>query len=252
MNIFIQLILTMLLLLTLWTCANAESIRNEQEIKSKTRTFLSAHYRFEVTQGNSLQTIHIRIFNKTDASELFNKDVMIGMDADIIEKWLSETGRAPTATKNNYSAIIVLDDYNFDGFTDFSVLESSGTVQINRGVYMYNPQKVIFSRNEKLSGIPCLRVDPLKKRIYGDCFHSSASNNWVEVYSITGNDLLMTGRFGTDYIIDGERYYLFTFKAKMIGKREKIVITSCVEELTMNDKLVRRKVSKTFCQRGVR
>jgi hypothetical protein len=82
-------------------------------------------------------------------------------------------------------AVIRFEDVTFSGKKDLVILNTMGANQKFYDVYLYSRKKDEFIYNKKLSEIPCIAVDAVKKQIVGQCFHISACENWSESYSIT-------------------------------------------------------------------
>ena len=106
-----------------------------------------------------------------------------------------------------------VDDYNLDGHKDFSLFSSAGNVSTYLTVFLFDPAKKSFVESSAFSDIPCLTVDPAKKRVSGMCFHNNACNNWVEEYAVTGLEALeLVSSSGTECPDGGEGDYYYTFE----------------------------------------
>lgn len=107
-----------------------------------------------------------------------------------------------------------MEDFNFDGYPDLAVFSAAGNVQVFYGVYLFDPaqQKFIFSK--KLSSLPCVEIDPAKKRVLSSCNHSSACENWSEVYRWFGGGLVLVSREGTKCSDKPGCYYEYSQRLK--------------------------------------
>lgn len=85
---------------------------------------------------------------------------------------------------------IVIKDFNFDGVDDIGIPGDQGNVERFTEVYLFSKKSGKFERSQNLSSIPCLSVSLPLKTISGECFHSSACENWKEVYLMKAPDVL--------------------------------------------------------------
>lgn len=68
-------------------------------------------------------------------------------------------------------------------------MSERGAIQTFYKIFLYEEIKGVYAYSSKLSDIPCLRVDKVKKQLIGACFHADACENWSERYKV--------GRMGT-------------------------------------------------------
>ncbi|MOA36866.1 hypothetical protein D3C78_1584130 [compost metagenome] len=88
-------------------------------------------------------------------------------------------------------------DVNFDGEPDVLVEHPpSGQVKMS-SVFIFHKKDNAFRKNEEISNLPCLEIDPKKKQIAGTCFSSSVCDHWSEQYRYIDNSLELTSMKGT-------------------------------------------------------
>ncbi|SHN71102.1 XAC2610-related protein [Desulfovibrio litoralis] len=122
----------------------------------------------------------------------------------------------------NWPGEVEFKDYNFDGYPDLSLPSTAGNVMRFSTVFLYNPEKRILERSSSFEELPCIDVDPKRKRIGGYCFHSSACENWIEEYKVIGFDTLeKTFAEGTECgPLDADPFYYLTYQAKYKNGKE--------------------------------
>ncbi|NRF68154.1 hypothetical protein HLB44_14265 [Aquincola sp. S2] len=212
------------------------------------RRSVAGPFSFEASPGSASGNLRVRVVRAPGAQGVFDDDVSTGVEEEELRSWLRRPGAIRQAVAVADSDAVVVDDYNFDGWPDFSVLASVGNVQINRHVYLYDPAASTFKLHEALGEVACLRVDRSRKRLVGACFHSSAANNWTTEYAFVAGRLRPLVRKGTDYRSQGERTLLFTFRSTYSGSDESVTVLSCVEETTSSSgAVVRRKLVTSAC-----
>lgn len=88
-------------------------------------------------------------------------------------------------------------DANFDGDSDILVSHSpSGQIKMT-SVYLFDSGTNNYEKNDRISELPCLEIDPNTKTISGTCFSSSMCDRWSERYKYKGLDLELISIQGT-------------------------------------------------------
>lgn len=113
-------------------------------------------------------------------------------------------------------------DINVDGYEDLSFASNSGNVQRFEQVYLFDPVKKELVENAELGEIACIDVDPVTKTISGNCFHSSAAENWSETYQWHNGKLLLIGKEGTLPCPPDQDCY-FTYRQKRVKGKMKFI-----------------------------
>lgn len=185
----------LLLLLTMMYYANSTA----QQLYAG---FRQEHRLFTVTIDDST---HLVVTRKGDGKQLLNED-LTDMDA------------ALRLTDTAYGAPYSVWDINFDGYEDISFPSVSGNVQQFQAVYLYNPSTESLELNDTLSNIACLSINESTKQITGSCFHSSAAENWVEIYAWKQGKLILMERAGTMPCPDGQDCYYDYRQKRVKGK----------------------------------
>jgi hypothetical protein len=117
-------------------------------------------------------------------------------------------------SENNDRKITVA-DVNFDGIDDILITGDEGNVQKFSNVYLFSKIRGKFELNKSFSEIPCITVDKSKKTLSGECFHTSACENWVEIYNVGKyNRLRLIEKKGFYCEPETERSYQYTEKYK--------------------------------------
>ncbi|WP_162903177.1 XAC2610-related protein [Taibaiella koreensis] len=133
----------------------------------------------------------------------------------ILDESLSEYDAGVHLDDTSYGLPYRIWDINFDGYDDLSFSSSSGNVQRFEAVYLYDPSRKTLAYQQELSEIACLDVDRKRRLITGNCFHSSAAENWTETYRWQKGKLILVEKEGTmPCPADQDCYY--TYKQKRI------------------------------------
>lgn len=164
--------------------------------------FRQEHRLFTVTIDDSARLVVTR---KGDGAQLLNED-LTDMDAG---RRLADTA---------YGAPYRVWDINFDGYEDISFPSVSGNVQQFEAVYLYNPADKSLEPNDELSNIACLGINESTKQVIGSCFHSSAAENWTEIYAWKQGKLILMEKAGTMPCPDGQGCYYDYRQKRVKGK----------------------------------
>jgi hypothetical protein len=87
-------------------------------------------------------------------------------------------------------------DFNFDGLVDLQVFRERGTEEYF-DIYLFDSKEKRFTKNTKLSELPCPVINKGKKLVIGSCFKASACDRWEEVYKWAADDLVLVEKKGT-------------------------------------------------------
>jgi len=129
-----------------------------------------------------------------------DKELLVTRNADgtvLLKESLMDTDAYQYIDDTTYGQPYRIADFNFDGYDDIAYPLSSGNVQRFEQVYLYDPAKKALVAHAALSEIACLDTDPARKMLSGNCFHSSAAENWTEAYQWQGKKLVLMEREGT-------------------------------------------------------
>ena len=85
---------------------------------------------------------------------------------------------------------IVVRDFNLDGKDDLGIPGDEGNVARYLDIYTYSSITRKFERNVALSELPCISVNERSRTVSGECFHTSACENWAETYKFRADDSL--------------------------------------------------------------
>lgn len=135
---------------------------------------------------------------------------------------LSEYDAGRYLEDTTYGYPYVIWDIDFDGYDDISFPSYSGNVQRFHNVYLYTPASNTFVENEELENIACLDIDEEHKLISGNCFHSSAAENWTEKYRWNKHKLMLVEKEGTMPCPESQNCY-YTYRQKRIKGRMQYV-----------------------------
>lgn len=135
---------------------------------------------------------------------------------------LSEYDAGRDLEDTTYGYPYTIWDLNFDGYDDISFPSFSGNVQRFQSVYLYDPAGDTLIENEALGEVACLGIDEERKLVRGDCFHSSAAENWTELYRWNNGKLMLVEKSGTMPCPEpGDCYYIYQQK-RIKGKMQYI------------------------------
>lgn len=99
--------------------------------------------------------------------------------------------------ENIEDSMITCRDVNFDGATDILVEHPpAGQIQMT-SIFLFQKENKSYEKNEELSNLPCLEINPKEKTVSGVCFSSSACDRWSETYIFDGNSLKIISTKGT-------------------------------------------------------
>jgi hypothetical protein len=180
---------------------------NEYTHYQSERVIASGPFLFEFTPDPSAEDFVVEVRNKPD-----NRIIQIIHDGNSADHNLADQAES-----------VRVEDFNFDGYPDFSVFDTAGNVQIFHKVYLFDSRRMKFVLNEKLSELPCLEVDPKNRTVTGACFHGSACNNWTETYSYRRGTLIMQESEGTECpepaAGDAQHAYYYSFHTRRLHDR---------------------------------
>ncbi|RYZ43185.1 MAG: hypothetical protein EOP49_27985 [Sphingobacteriales bacterium] len=148
-----------------------------------------------------------------------NLEVTCNADGVILLKEsLMDTDAGKYLEDTTYGQPYRIADFNFDGYDDIANPSNSGNVQRFEQVYLYDPVKKALVANTALSDIACLDIDPGTKTVSGNCFHTSAAENWTETYQWQGKKLILVEREGTLPGPGAAEYYYQYRQKRVKGK----------------------------------
>lgn len=140
----------------------------------------------------------------------------------VVRKNGVESNRIDTGVVDFDVGSIIVEDYNYDGFLDFSFPGGRGIVRFVN-VYVFDKHIDGFIKSERLSETPCLVLEKTKRLVVGSCFHESSCENWREKYKISSMDKLeivyKEGTMCDPVTAQGYRYKEF-FESGKVVRRE--------------------------------
>lgn len=86
-------------------------------------------------------------------------------------------------------SLVTLQDYNFDGHDDMSLVEGVATRGLYMITYLFNPESGGFEKSEPFSTLQMIEVDKKRKRLITQ-YHEGAFANSVREYVVKGFDTL--------------------------------------------------------------
>ncbi|MBB6498320.1 XAC2610-related protein [Pedobacter cryoconitis] len=95
--------------------------------------------------------------------------------------------------RSNQNEVIQVQDCNFDGYPDISLLMQTGGAGPNdtHNFYLYNPQTGDFEYNDELSQFPQIHIDT-KNKLISTGWRNGAANHGGETYTYINKQLVKT------------------------------------------------------------
>lgn len=118
----------------------------------------------EITVKNSSLKFYLKTFSQESKIEIYKnpeetqhlQTISVSPDIDFSESYYNDALGKDLRTE----------DYNFDGYKDLLVIQNRGAHNEWFDMYLYDPKKSIFIKNEILSGLESPSRDSLKQEIY--------------------------------------------------------------------------------------